>query len=254
MSRAIGWVVAVAGEAALAAHPVLAQTSPPERFLAALQQAVDAEDRRAVASMVAYPATVLAGGFNIPVKDTKTFLTLYKAVVTPELRCAVVLSAIAKPGQVAPAHPVAVSPDGLVIADGRIWAPLKDGRFRIARITVPPAAPSATGRTGVERVTFLEPKGERTASFSGWLVRRNVDAFVVTVKKGEMLQARIEGFRGRDATLRVSDPPAGSNPVTDAGRTWTGVATSGGDYRIAVVHLAPYCDPAERYKLFITLR
>ncbi len=117
---------------------------------------------------------MLASGFNIPVKDIATFVTIYNVAITPELRCAIVQSTLATSDAHAPRRVVTITPDGLTLADGAIWAPLKDGRYRIARIRVPPAAPSVEGRKGVEHVTFSSDKGGRTASYAGWLVRRNV--------------------------------------------------------------------------------
>jgi len=194
-------------------------------FVERLRQAVDAGDRRAVAALVEYPLTVLASGFNIPVKDIATFVT--------------------------------ITPDGLTLADGAIWAPLKDGRYRIARIRVPPAAPSVEGRKGVEHVTFSSDKGGRTASYAGWLVRRNVDAYSVALKKGETIVARIEGFRGHDATVRVAAVSRGVRPslppATDIGRTSSATAAADSEYRVEVAHIAPYCDPPQRYKLTVTV-
>ena len=226
-------------------------------FLERLKQAVDSADRRAVSAMVAYPLTVLASGFNIPVKDAATFIRIYDSVLTPELRCAVVSSEIS-PGHVSASRRTAVlTPDGLSLVDGAMWAPFKEGRYRIARMRVPPAAPSVEGRKTIERVTFAEPKGERSASFTGWLVRHNVDVFVVGVRKGETVQARIDGFRGHDATLRLSpQSPSNAGPTTpppDIGRTTSARAAADGEYRIEVAHLARYCDPPQRYKLTVAI-
>jgi len=253
---AAGAIVTLAVMAAAAAPPAPARQSAGD-FLARLKQAVDAADRRTVATMVAYPLTVLASGFNIPVKDAAAFIRVYDSVVTPELRCAV-LGADA-PTSSAPAsrRAVTLTPDGLSMAEGAIWAPLKDGRYRIARIRVLPATPSVEGRKGLTPVTFAEPKGERSTTFAGWLVRRNVDAFVVTIKKGETLQARIDGFRGHDATLRVSpeqDVHTVSTSLPDIGRIATARAAADGEYRVEIADLAPYCDPPQRYKLTVTIR
>ncbi len=248
---------------ALAASAQIVSPAPGQNagraaeFLARLKQAVDAADRRTVATMVTYPMTVLASGFNIPVRDAAAFIRLYDSVVTPELRCAIV--GADAPTSTAPSsrRAVTITPDGLSMFEGAIWAPLKDGRYRIARIRVLPAAPSVEGRKGLTQVTFAEPKGERSATFAGWLVRRNVDVFAVTVKKGETLQARIDGFRGHDATLAVSPRRAAetaSASLPDVGRLAAAKAAADGEYRVEVAALAPYCDPPQRYKLTITVR
>jgi hypothetical protein len=261
ISAALG-AMAVAAPLAASRQPAAgaaASRTGAVDFLEHLKQAVDAADRRTVAAMVAYPLTVLASGFNIPVKDAPTFLRMYDSLLTPELRCAVVESAIPAGTAPAPRHPGVITPDGLSLVEGAIWAPLKNGRYRIARIRVLPAAPSVEGRKGIERVTFTAPKGERSASFAGWLVRQNVDAYVVAMKKGETLHARIDGFRGHDATLRVSTPMAGTAHRTsqvppDIGRTASATASADGDLHIEVANLARYCDPPQRYKLTVTVR
>jgi hypothetical protein len=242
------------------------QTSPASsgrqpraaEFLERLKLAVESADRRAVAAMVAYPLTVLASGFNIPVKDAPTFVRMYDSVLTPELRCAVAASRIPSSDMPAPRHPAIITPEGLSMVEGAIWAPLKDGRYFVARVRVLPPAPSVEGRKGIERVTFAEPKGERSATFAGWLVRQNVDSYVVAIRKGETIQARIDGFRAHDATLRIAvrapSTPRPASPVPDIGRNASATAPADGDYLVEVAHLARYCDPPQRYKLTVIVR
>jgi hypothetical protein len=253
---------------AMAVSPLVGQTSAGStaskaraaEFLQRLKEAVDAADRRAVSTMVAYPLTVLASGFNIPVKDSASFIRLYDSFMTPELRCALVESAIPLGGVPPPRRPAIITLDGLSMAEGAVWAPFKDGTYRIARIRVPTKAPSVEGRKGLERVTFAQPRGERSAAYAGWLVRQNVDAFLVAVKKGETLTARIEGFRGHDGTIRVSLSHDAANrstrplPVPDTGRAGSATAAADSEYLVEVAHIAHYCDPPQRYKLTVTIR
>jgi len=263
------WRQAVAGIAAaiVAMTPAVSHgqtpAAPPATpgraadFLDRLKQAVDSADRRAVSTMVAYPLTVLASGFNIPVKDAAAFIRMYDSLITPELHCAVMASELSTGNTSASRRAAIITPDGLSLVDGAVWAPLKEGRYRIARIRVLPPVPSVAGRNAVERITFTEPKGERSASVTGWLVRHNVDVFVVGIRKGEMVQARIDGFRGHDATLRLSpqSSTAGrATPLPDIGRTTSARAAGDGEYRIEVAHLASYCDPPQRYKLTVAVR
>ena len=122
---------------------------------------------------------------------------------------------------------------------------------------MPPPVPSVEGRNAVERVTFAEPKGERSARFTGWLVRHNVDVFVVDVRNGETVQARIDVFRGHAATVRLAPQSPATGPATtppDIGRTTSARAAADGEYRIEVAHLARYCDPPQRYKLTVAIR
>jgi hypothetical protein len=151
-----------------------------------------------------------------------------------------------------------MTPDALSMVEGAIWAPFKDGRYGITRIRVLPPAPSVEGRKGVEHVTFEQPKGERSATYAGWLVRQNIDVYVVAVRKGETIQARIDGFRGHDASLRVSINSPGTphrrSLVPDIGRSASANAPADAEYVIEIAHLARYCDPPQRYKLTLTIR
>ena len=256
----VALVMTTTAPAGQAPPPVIppANRARAGEFLDHLKHAVDSADRRAVSGLVTYPLTVLASGFNIPVKDAASFTRMYEAVFTPELRCAVVASEMPSGAMPATRRPVMITPEALSIVEGAIWAPFKDGRYRITRIRVLPPAPSVEGRKGIERVTFEQPKGERSATYAGWLVRQNVDAYVVAVRKGETIQARIEGFRGHDASLRLSPhSPGGTRPtipVQDVGRISTATATADSEYLLEVAHLARYCDPPQRYKLTLTIR
>src|SRR5215471_15952304 len=121
--------------ALLAAMATSAQAPPPAappasraragEFLEQLKHAVDTADRRAVSGMVAYPLTVLASGFNIPVKDAASFARLYDSVFTPELRCAVVASEMGLDGSPPTRRSITITPDGLSMVEGAIWAPIK---------------------------------------------------------------------------------------------------------------------------------
>src|SRR5262249_68583 len=157
---------------------------------------------------------------------------------TPELRCAVVASQLPSASEPPTRRSVTITPDSLSMVEGAIWAPFKDGRYRITRIRVLPPAPSVEGRKGIERVPFEPPKGECSGTYGGWLVRQNVDAYVVAVRKGEAIQARIEGFRGHDASLRLSPhSPGGARPplpVQDVGRSSAATATADAEYLVEV--------------------
>lgn len=256
LAAVLAATAAIAQSQALA--PSGASRARASEFLEQLRHAVDSADRRAVSGLVAYPLTVLASGFNIPVKDAPNFVRMYESLFTPELRCAVVALEMPSTGSAQTRRSVTITPDGLSMVDGAIWAPFKDGRYRIARIRVLPPAPSVEGRKGIEHVTFAQPKGERSAVYAGWLVRQNVDAYLVAARRGETIQARIDGFRGHDASLRVSTSSPGAarptSPLPDIGRSASAVASADAEYLIEVAHLARYCDPPQRYKLILTIR
>ena len=255
-------VVSIAAVSTLAGQTPGRATATPAgaaEFLQSLKQAVDAADRRTMSTLVAYPLTVLASGFNIPVKDAPSFIRMYDSFMTPELRCALVESDIPRGGLSAPRRPAIITPDGLSMVDGAVWAPFKDGRYRIARIRVLPKTASVEGRKGVERVTFAQPKGERSAAYAGWLIRENVDSYLVGIRKGETITARIEGFRGHDATVHVSSRDTANRsttprPLPDTGRAASLTAAADGDYLVEVADLARFCDSPQRYKLTVTVR
>jgi hypothetical protein len=85
-----------------------------------------------------------------------------------------------------------------------------------------------------------------------------VDTYVVAMRKGETIQARIDGFRGHDGTLRVSpsvaSTPRPAPPPPDIGRSASATASADAEYLVEVAHLARYCDPPQRYKLTLSIR
>src|SRR4051794_33695184 len=83
-----------------------------DAFLKALIEALDANDRQKVATLVEFPATVISNGFNIPVKDRAALGSLYDGVFTPAIRCAISQSVPPPAGGPAP-HPPVLSGEGL---------------------------------------------------------------------------------------------------------------------------------------------
>ena len=69
-----------------------------------------------------YPLTVLASPFQIPVPDTATFIRLYDTFFTPEARCAIVQSSIARAGSADTKDAAQITPDGISIGSGLLWA------------------------------------------------------------------------------------------------------------------------------------
>lgn len=247
MARIAAAVVAVAALAA----------SPAESFLAGLQRAIAVHDQRAVTAMVQYPIVVLINGVRVSVQDAATMLGLYDSVFTPELEAAIARSRFAAAGRAASTDTVAMTADGLSIASGLVWAQPAGSGFAITRLVVPPptpARPSVTARApGPARV----PPGQSLTKFSGLLVRRDdARSYVVTARRGQVLQAEISGFRGRDAVLRVFDARTGrpaDPPVREGARMWKAPVPASGDYRIDVVRTAPDGGSGLLYLLVVTL-
>jgi hypothetical protein len=65
------------------------QTAEVRTFLTTLQQAVRNDDRQSVASLVAYPMTVLIDGAPITLADAAAFTAQYPLIMTERVRSAV---------------------------------------------------------------------------------------------------------------------------------------------------------------------
>lgn len=126
-------------------------------FVSRLQQAVDQHDSRAVAALFQFPATVLIGGWRLPVDTARTLLAVYDQLFTPHLRCLIDQS------------PVQVAGDGLALADGAIWAQLHQGQFKIQRLIVPSSSVPRRARQPSRTVTFADPR--YPARYAGTLVQ-----------------------------------------------------------------------------------
>lgn len=226
-------------------------------LVTALSQALARRDRAAVADMMRYPASATVGGIAIAIDNRAAATQLYDAVFTAELRCLVDDSAAAG------ASGVRVERNGVTIAQGRIQAVDVNGALKIARINVPAATGAAPPPPSKPQRVSLRTMG--TTQFSGRLYGDGVDAYVVSLKKGNVVQARIEQFPGRSATIRVVEaqsgrslgrpaPSAGAGPGAAAPRVWSDTIRETGEYRIEVVRLAPYCAPSFTYLLTVTLK
>ena len=222
---------------------------PAPTLVNALAQAMARRDRAAVADMMRYPASATVGGINIPIGDRAAATQLYDAVFTAELRCLVDASAAAG------GSGIRVEPGGVTFAQGRIQAVNVNGALKIARINVPPATGAAPPPPSKPQRVALRTMGN--TQFSGRLYGDGVDAYVVSLQKGNVMQARIEQFPGRSAAIRVVEAKSGrplDRPGSTAPRVWSDTIRESGEYRIEVVRLAPYCAPSFTYLLTVTLK
>jgi hypothetical protein len=93
--------------------------------------------------------------------------------------------------------------------------------------------------------------------YSGRLYGDGVDSYIVAGRRGDVLQARIEQFAGRNAFVRVVEGKSGK-PLDRAGSNaprFTSVTIQEpGEYRVEVVRLAPYCLPSFTYLLTVTIK
>src|SRR3954468_13060485 len=76
---------------------VPAPDSSLDTFVARLQRACATNDRAALAAMIEYPLTVIASGWNIPVKDRATFLQSYDAFFTDDVKEAIAAASAQQP-------------------------------------------------------------------------------------------------------------------------------------------------------------
>jgi len=228
--------------------------APPAEFpsaaslVSALAQALSRSDRAAVADMVRYPPVVTVGGIGISIRSRADLLKLYDGVFTTELRCLVDDSAAKGTGA------IRVDGGGVSFGDGRIRARDVGGTFKITTINVPPVTgvavpPPAPPR----RVSFQRGK----AQYSGRLYGDGADSYILSARRGDVVQARIEQFPGRSAAIRVVEKKTGKAlgpPGASAPRLWNGTIQEPGEYHIDVVRLAPYCMPSFTYLLTITIK
>jgi hypothetical protein len=233
--------------------------SPRDRtittFLNELRRAVDQRDRRAVAELFQYPVTVLASGLRIPVPDSGSLIRMYDLFFTPEMRCVIDQSGFPQTGPAPPKYPIQASTDGLSLGGGAVWAERNGTGFKITRMMVPASSPIRSARHAQRRVVFSSAR--YPAQFSGTLIRNEEESYLVSARRGQILEARIEGFARRDAVIHVVDRKTGAfvdSRSRDGARTWTGMLPQTAEYRIDVVRLAPYCDPPLTYVLAVTLR
>lgn len=85
---------------------------PYEDFLAALQKAVAATDKPAVAGMVSYPLKTKVSGKMMTLKHPKDFIAHYNAIVTPKIAAAVKAQTYAT---------LFANSEGLMIGSGEVW-------------------------------------------------------------------------------------------------------------------------------------
>jgi hypothetical protein len=229
---------------------LLARQAPAESaaFVARLAEAMAHRDRAAVADMVRYPFSASVSGVGVPVANRAQLLNLYDGLFTAELRCLVEESA-ANAGSA-----IRTGGGGITFAGGNMRADQVDGGLKITRLSVPPAKGiSAPPQPPPRRVTMR--RGE--VQYSGRLYGDGVDGYIVSARRGDVLQARIEQFAGRNAFVRVVEGKTGK-AVDRAGTTaprFTSVTIQEpGEYRIEVVRLAAYCLPSFTYLLTVTIK
>ena len=247
---AVGIAAGTAGVRAQSSVDVQAAEAFRQRLLAA----VASGDRSRVAALFAFPMRVTATlPYPIPVDTRAEFLRMYPLFFTAEMRCAVEESRFPRAG--APATPWASSVTGKTasFANGRIVATAGPSGLRVTHLTVLGGPEGSSGRT--TKVGFRWGLGE--TQYAGRLALDNRDRYVVSARKGDLLQVRIERFPGRTLQLQVTHRQTKERvrgAATEFARTWGARLPADGDYDVEVVRRAPYCDPAIEYLLSVALR
>ena len=223
-------------------------------FQRELVQSLATGNRQAVARLFDYPMRVTVPGLPLPiaVRDAATVVSMYDSLFTPEMRCAIEQSRASSASAPAPKYALGVADGVITLAGGRVIAERRGAGFRITRFTVlgQPSAPRKP-----RHVVYGWGVGE--TQFAGTLGGGDVDGYVVSARKGDLLQARIERFPGRSLVLRVTHLPSKriiTGAPSEYARTWATTLDDDGDYRVDVVHAAGFCDPAVTYVITIGLR
>lgn len=232
------------------------QANDAEAFRRRLLDAFARGDRRAVAGMVRYRLVVDAGGLMVPIVDSATLVKMWDVVFPPEVRCMIELSATPRAGQPAPKYAISVDSGGASFGDGRVRVDRGPDGLKITRLVLPPGYGS--GLAGKPRqVLFRWGKG--VATYRGRLSADNVDVYLVQARAGDVLNAQVERVSAEDASVRVVQQAgnralSSTAPVrSDARRLWAGRVPENGEYRVEVVRLGAYCDPAVNYQLKVSL-
>ena len=235
------------GFAMMAAQPGTSAESRAGALVSALAQAMSRGDRAAVAELVRYPLNASVGGIGIPIAGRAELLKVYDNIFTAELRC-LVDDSVAK-GSAA----LSIDAGGVTFAGRRIHAVEVSGALKVTSIDVPPVTGvGAPPNPPARRVTR-----RGVTQYSGRLYGGGVDTYIISARRGDVVQARIEQFPGRSATVRIVEEKTGKSLTqagTSAPRFLSAAIQDPGEYRVEVVRLASYCQPSFTYLLTITMK
>jgi hypothetical protein len=260
MIRWIAALCALSAAAALSMAPAISadgvDRTAARRFLRDLQRAIAQVDKRAVASLAAYPIRVMVGGLDVPILNAAELVRLFDVVFTPDMRCAIADARIDDADPPRARVPVTIAGDEISIGSGMISVRSSGAALKIVRITVRQSTVVPPSRPRPRRISFVPKGGLWRELFSGRLANDGTDSYLLSAKVGQVLDIIIQGFRGRDAVLRVLDHKSGRPLVAPphGPRTWTATLPATGEYRIEVARVAPYCDPPFTYSLDVVLR
>jgi len=223
--------------------------------------------------MVRYPILINTGTLRMPFADSAALIERYDLIFSPALKAAIAASAFAPAGQPPSRSTAVASETAMTLAGGYISAEKDGAVFRITRITLPaaggasdPAGPAgslspltpgtrATSRRGPERLTV---RGRlHMAQAAGTLSAGETRSYLVWGGQGQLLDARVDGVRGREILLRIINTKTESPLDVRAGegvRRWSGRLPAGADYRIELKRGEPGGAPPSQYVLVVTVK
>jgi hypothetical protein len=234
-----------------------------EAFLSELQRASREDDRRALAALIQYPATVTIGGLRIPFADASALIERVDAIFTPAMRSIISRAAASDAPARPDRNPILVTADGLVVGPSALTIQLVDGRLRITAIVVPhvdpadaPAAPPSGLPTRRPRRLAVRV-GPRARVVSGSVVAGATDVYIAWANKGQRMEVRLARVPTGAAALRVVHVVKGTPldaAVSDNPRVVSGRVIDSGDYRIEVHRLGSDEVTPLPYTLSVTVR
>jgi hypothetical protein len=257
--RHVGFVAAIA--VTIGAQRSALDDRSVSLFLRELQRDVARDDRPAVSALIQYPLTVFAGGIRIPIGDAASLIKTYDIVFSPALKTLIAQASRSDRRRSGSTASVAIFSDVAIIGVNAIHIGLIGGALKITRITVPTAGSAAERAAGGSRAAGRAPQrlilGVGQLQRAGALARGEHDAYLLTAKKNQLLEVRINGVSGRDIVARItsitSRAPIDSR-ARDGVRTWIGRIPDDGEYRIEVVRLAAGDAPRLPYVMVVGLR
>jgi hypothetical protein len=197
--------------------------------------------------MFRYPARVIVSGFPIPVQDEAALIKMYDMFFTREMRCLLERGPNRDVESTAGGDSAAV----LMLADGHIIAERSPAGYKVTRMTVIGQPAAITKEKDAVRADLrLGGQWQRAGRLDG----DDRDTYRVALTMGTQVRFVLEGFRGLDAALRVTDAANRSLTGADARRAWSGTVPTSGDYRVEVLRRAAYCGAAVKYVLTIAVR
>jgi hypothetical protein len=220
-------------------------------FTQRLLSAVSHRDIDALAAMFRFPVTVHAGSITLPIGSREALTKGFDTVFTPELGCALERSVAPAGGRAAPGDAVRKEGTGFTIGRGALVIQPSGDSFVVTRIDEPANAAPPAPRRPPQRVDVPSGQVQR----AGNLAIGGADRYLVGVRSGDGVQARIERFQGRAIGVRIVDVKTGRVLSTgaDSARVVSATASQPGDVAIDVTRLT-FCEPAVSYLLTISKR